>query len=148
MALSFLKGRKLAVPPKTSGTQKGDPMVLAKNKIIGGVQIQKQFVELTLKGEPIPKGDGGRSLSTWFYKEIDGTIWTTLRYGQISMPLDGEKTSVSVGRLEDVPAFYDSVIKAIEKGELDSIIADLQKRRSDSLKGGTRAPRKARAGAD
>ena len=148
MALSFLKGRKLAMPPKSFGAKKGDPILLAKEKIMAGIESQKKFVDMTINNQALPRGEGGRSTSTWFYREVDGSYWTTLRYGQIPMPLDGEKTAVSIGMIVDIPQFYDSVIGAVRKGELDGIIADLQKKRTESLKGVIRAPRKSRVGAE
>ena len=147
MALSFLKGRKIAAPPKMIGGKKGDPMVAAKAKIVAGIENQKNFVNLTASGQSLPRGKGGRMMSTWFYREMDGSYWTTLRYGQIAIPLDGEKTAVSIGKIEEMPAFYDAVTASIHKGELDPIISDLQKKRSESLKGVKRSPRK-RAGAE
>ena len=41
--------------------------------------------------------------------------WTSTRYGQVSIPLDGESDAVQVGKLEELPAFYDTVILAIAK---------------------------------
>ena len=40
--------------------------------------------------------------------------WASTRYGQVSIPLDGESDAVQVGKLEELPAFYDTVILAIK----------------------------------
>jgi hypothetical protein len=53
----------------------------------------------------------------------------------VSIPLDGESDAVQVGKLEELPAFYNTVIQAIEKGELDEQIAKLQQTRSAAIVG-------------
>ena len=87
MALSFIRGKKVGAPPKYAGSKKGDPLTAAKAKVIDALKVQKGYAQLVSEGKPVPKTDGGREASTWFYREIDGTYWTTLRYGQLSIPL-------------------------------------------------------------
>lgn len=77
--------------------------------------------------------------NTWFYRDIAGTYWTTLRYGQIPIPLEGTNTAVKVRPLPELPAFYDAAAQAIQKGELDEQIMKLQQVRSTSLTGGAGA---------
>jgi len=143
MAVSFIKGKKVGAPPKFAGSKKGDPLTAAKAKVIDALKVQKEYVQLTIEGKPLPKTDGGRGTSTWFYREIDGSYWTTLRYGQLSIPLEGTNTAVQVGPLADLPAFYDAALAAIQKGELDEPIMVLQRTRSAALKGKTGTTRKA-----
>ena len=134
MALSFIRGKKVGAPPKYAGSKKGDPLAAAKTKVTDALKVQKGYVQLTIEGRPLPKTDGGRETSTWFYREIDGTYWTVLRYGQLSIPQEGTNTAVQVGKLEELPAFYDAALAAIQKGELDEPIMALQRRRSAALK--------------
>jgi hypothetical protein len=136
LALSFIKGRKVAQPPKYAGSKKGDPLTVAKAKVVEGLKTQRGYVQVVIEGKPLPKTDGGRDASTWFYREIDGTYWTTLRYGQLSIPLEGAATAVQVGALAELPAFYDAAAQAIQRGELDEPIMKLQQARSTALKGG------------
>lgn len=138
MALSFIKGRKLVTPTKVQGGRK-DPLGSAKEGIIKAVEQQKDYAALTKREQPLPKAKGNRSVSTWFQKQADGWV-TTVRYGQLSIPLDEKGTTgVLVGAtLDDLGPFYDAVIDSIRKGELDTIIAEMQKKRSESLKGRTR----------
>ncbi len=134
---SFLKDRVLVVPPKGAGTRQGDPLTAAKGRVIAGAKAQKGYVVLLLKGDSLPKMEGGKkTVQTWFYKEPNGSYSTRLRYGQSAIPLDGETTGVRVGTLEDLIPFYDAVIESIEKGELDAILADMQKAKSDALTSG------------
>jgi hypothetical protein len=103
MPLSFLKGKKVGAPPKYAGSKKGDPLTAAKTKVIDALKVQKGYVQLVTEGKPLPKTDGGREANTWFYREIDGTYWTTLRYSQLSIPLEGTNTVVQVGALAELP---------------------------------------------
>lgn len=144
MALSFLKGKKLVVPMKNAGAKKGDPVTLAKGKIIEGITTQKHYASLTHDSKALPTGkDGKRTASTWFHKQGDGWV-TTIRYGQLPLPLDDKGTTgVMVGAsVADLPPFYDAVIESIRKGELDTIIGDLRTKRSASLTGKTGGGRK------
>ena len=143
MAISFIRGKKVGAPPKYAGSKKGDPLTAAKTKVIDALKMQKGYVQLAIEGKPLPKTEAGREASTWFYREIDGSYWTTLRYGQLSIPLEGTSTAVQVGPLAELPAFYDAVAQAIEKGELDELIMVLQRTRSAALKGETGTTRKA-----
>jgi hypothetical protein len=143
MAISFIRGKKVGAPPKYAGSKKGDPLTAAKTKVIEALKVQKEYAQLTIEGKPLPKTDAGREASSWFYREIDGTYWTTLRYGQLSIPLEGTNTAVQVGALAELPAFYDAAAQAITKGELDEPIMILQRARSAALTGETTAARKA-----
>jgi hypothetical protein len=142
MAFSFLKGKKLVVPTKTP-SGRGDPVALAKEGIIKAATQQKALVGHTQRKEKLPQSKGGRAVSTWFNYQHDGWV-TTIRYGQLSIPLDDKGTTgVLVGpNIEDLTSFYDAVIESIRKGELDTVIGDLQKKRSASLKGKTGGGRK------
>ena len=143
MALSFIRGKKVGAPPKYAGSKKGDPLTAAKTKVLDALKVQKGYAQLTIEGKPLPKTDAGREGSTWFYREIDGSYWTTLRYGQLSIPLEGTNTAVQIGALAELPAFFDAAIQAIQKGELDEPIMKLQQTRSAALKGETGTIRKA-----
>jgi hypothetical protein len=135
-AFSFLQGLTIVAPPKGAGTKQGDPLTSAKNRVIAGAKAQKTYVQLLIDGKELPKMEGGKkTVSVWFYKEADGSYATRLRYGQSAIPLDGTKTGVRVGALKDLIPFYDSVIKALDAGELDAQISVMQAKKSDDLKG-------------
>jgi hypothetical protein len=143
MAISFIRGKKVDAPPKYASSKKGDPLTAAKTKVIEALKVEKEYAQLTIEGKPLPKTDAGREGSTWFYREIDGTYWTTLRYGQLSIPLEGTNTAVQVGPLAELPAFYGAAAQAIQKGELDEPIMTLQRARLAALKGEAGTTRKA-----
>jgi hypothetical protein len=58
-------------------------------------------------------------------------LWANLH------PIEG-KPDMQIGKLEDVPPFYDAVMKAVWAGELDAEITALQNARSDALRGKTK----------
>ncbi|MSP01797.1 MAG: hypothetical protein EXR07_12225 [Acetobacteraceae bacterium] len=135
--LSFMgMVKKTGTLPKNAGGKKVDPLTLAKTKIVEALKLQKGYVTLVAEDKPLPKNQASREASTWFCRQLDGW-WTTVRYGQISIPMtDKGETAMLIGdKLEDVAAFYDAVITAITKGELDTQIGKLQADRSAALRG-------------
>ena len=119
--------------PKSSRSKLVDPLTLAKEKIVKALQEQKRLASLVAKGETLPKTDGGkRDTAVWFSKQRDGW-WTKIRYGQAAMLINGH-ADFFIGKIEDMPAFYDLVITSIEKGELDAQIGALQEKKSAALK--------------
>lgn len=122
--------------PKSGRSRTIDPLTLAKQKVIAALDTQEGFVRDLMDNKALPKAKGGeKTVSTWFSKQNDGW-WTSIRYGQISIPL-GEKgeTDLLIGELKDVLSFYGAVKIAIGKGELDAQIGKLQSERSASLRG-------------
>jgi hypothetical protein len=109
MAISFMQGRKAETPPKNSSASTGDLLAPAKAKIIEALNVQKGYARLMLEGKDLPRRQGSRSFSTWFYRRPDGSYGTTIRYGQVAIPIEGEDIGIPVGRLDELPAFYDMV---------------------------------------
>jgi hypothetical protein len=133
-AFSFLKDRAIVVTPKNAGTKQGDPVTAATSRVIAGARLQKTYVQALIDGKELPKMDVAKQTAgTWFYRAADGTYETRLRYGQAAIPLDGGKTGVRIGELKDLLPFYDAVIAAIEKRELDAVITEMQKAKSAAL---------------
>jgi hypothetical protein len=124
--------QKTGTLAKSSRSKRIDPLTLAKSKVLDALKVQKTYVALVAADKPLPKR-GDREASTWFKKENDGW-WTSIRYGQVPIPIDGQP-DLLIGKLDDVATFYDAVAQAISKGELDSQIADLQTKRSAALSG-------------
>ena len=120
---------------KTGRSRTVDPLTEAKSKILAALGVQEGYARLLNDGQPLPK-NGEKTVSTWFSKQNDGW-WTSIRYGQISIPIDGDKTDMLIGELSDVMNFYAAVKIAIGKGELDAQILALQQTRSAALTKGT-----------
>jgi hypothetical protein len=135
---SFLNGFAAVKPPKNAGMKQGDPLTAAKRRVIDGLCQQKERGQLVMDGKPLPKMDGGKkTVATWFYKAPDGAYATRLRYGRSAIPLSGDNTAVRVGDLKDLLPFYDPVIAAVERGELDEPLARMQKEKSAALMQGS-----------
>ena len=65
--------------------------------------------------------------------KTDRRVWTSIRYGQVAIPI--EDTRTSHWPVESVPMFYEAVGRAIEAGELDAQFGKLQTERSAALEG-------------
>lgn len=124
---------------KTSRSKTVDPLSAAKAKILKAIEVQKGYVALVKDGKPLPKSNGGKkTVGAWFSKQSTGWF-TSIRYGQASIPIVGDKADMLIGELADVAKFYDAVAEAIGKGELDKQIAALQTAKSAALKNGKKA---------
>lgn len=133
MPLSFMEGRKAEKPPKSAAGTLGDPIVPIKAKILEALKTQRGYAQLVVEKKPLPTREGGRAITTWFYRNQDGTYGTTIRYGQLPIPLDGSNAGVTVGKVEELAPFYDEVSAAIGKGELDEALRVLHQTRSAAL---------------
>ena len=122
-------------PTKSSRSKLTDPLTLAKEKILKAIEQQKVYVALVLDSKPLPK-KGEKTVSVWFSNESDGWC-ASCRYGQASIQLGANKadTQVLIGKLADIPAFFDALANAIRGGELDARIGKLQAEKSAALKG-------------
>lgn len=130
---SFITGTmKVGRVAKSSRSKTTDPLTLAKDKVIKGIESQKALVKLVMEGKPLPK-NGDKTKTTWFSHQSDGW-WTAIKYGQLSIPLVADNTDILVSqKVDDLLPFYDAVIAAVRKGELDSQIGKLQQERSKAL---------------
>jgi len=133
-ATSFLETFKL-VPVDVKEAAKGEPIVIARKRVIEGIKVQKDAVEKELRGESLPttrftnaKGqDRTRGFTKWYFTH-SGKVMTYVRYGQSSVFNDGKTAQAfeAGNELADLPAFYDALIGAVEKGELDKQLLPLQ----------------------
>jgi len=105
--------RKLA---KTCRSRTADLLTEAESKILAALGVQEGYACLPSDGEPLPS-NGEKTVATSFSKQNDGW-WSSVRYGQISIPIDGEKTDMLIGELKDVMNFYAAVKMAIGTGAL------------------------------
>lgn len=119
---------------KTSRSRTIDPLTAAKAKIIAALDQQEGFVRDLLDNKPLPKGKSGeKTVSTWFSKQNDGW-WTSIRYGQVSIPMVDGQADMLIGDLKALQGFYAAVKQAIGQGELDGPIGKLQAEKSAALK--------------
>ena len=64
-----------------------------------------------------------RRVRPWYWESGDGQWHINVRYGAAIVSLAPGKTSVTVGRKEQLPAVFEALMQATEDGELDSAIA-------------------------
>jgi hypothetical protein len=113
--------------------------------VIGGIKEQETAVAAELKGEKLKSttfdtknGPHTRGFVRRHH-EKDGVVFSQVRYGQqaVFKQPDGKKPMAFEARktLADPTAFYDTLIAAIERGELDKQLIPLQAATSASLKG-------------
>ncbi len=135
---SFLAGMKLSNPPK-GATATGNALTEARKAVLDGIKVQQGHVRLLIDDKPLPKmRNSDKTVSTWFYRDTDGTHGATIRYGRTPIKLDAEHTSVVVGDLPAQLQFYNTVAEAIGKGEMDTQILEMQQVKSARLTGKTR----------
>lgn len=120
------------LPSKVAG-RTGDPLTIAKTAILKSLDDQQRYLTMMENNQPLPKtAKGGKTVSTWFTKGPDGSYWTSIRYGQLPITING-MTGFQIGHGAELTAFYDAVRTSIKAGEMDKVIGDLQKGRSEKL---------------
>ena len=138
-AFSFMAlVKEVRAPIKSSRSKTVDPLTLAKQKILKALMEQERLIiDYAMKNEPLPK-KGEKTVSAWFSRQSDGWC-SSIRYGQASLQIGPKETDTDmlIGDLPAVLNFYRAVRVAIDKGEMDSVIAKAQRKKSDLLKGKT-----------
>ena len=113
MALTFLKGRQLGKRPKNASSR-ADPISAAKTKILDAIDTQRNYAKLLIDGKPLPTREGGRSHTTWFYRESGDVWWTSIRYGQSVHPTGRRERCRSGGQAGGTTGLHNTVIMAIK----------------------------------
>ncbi len=136
MSFSFLKGFEVVTLAKSVTGAKADPLTVAKGKIKSAIDLQLRSIAAETTGTVFAPVEGAkRPFGKWYFQDA-GVYYTTIRYGQLPIPLDGEKITVRVGKkLNDVSKFLNAVSAAVEAGEMDTAIEALRVKRSADLKG-------------
>lgn len=113
---SFITGTmKVGRVAKSSRSKTVDPLTVAKDKVVKGIESQKALVKLVVEGKPLPKTKGGdKSVSTWWSKQSDG-YWTHLAYGQLPIPIIPAKLDEQLNALR--PESNDLTYELTETGE-------------------------------
>ena len=120
-----------ATQPKTAEHQR-------RAKLIGRLQEQKALAEEKLggdayhrmrwvtvvnhEGEPVRVQRPVR-LKQWWFKNAAGDVVLTIRYGAKPLVISNGMSAIEVGKLEELPSTIQTVIKAVDDGELDSELA-------------------------
>jgi hypothetical protein len=126
---------KLKLTDKTRTDVEMNPEDLLRSKLITRLLEQKELVEADLKGEHLTKtrfkfvtdsetGESNRievqkQLRRWWWKDEDGGVMLTLRYGNRSLAIAEGKSTIEIGTLDKLPKIIDTIIEAVKAGELD-----------------------------
>ncbi len=126
---------KLKLTDKTRTDVEMNPEDLLRNKLITRLLEQKELVEADLKGEQLTKtrfkfvtdsetGETKRvevqkQLRRWWWKDEDGQVNLTLRYGNRPLAIANGKSTIEIGTLDKLPKIIETIIEAVKAGELD-----------------------------
>ena len=130
--MSHLQSLKLAVRPTSSNIS---PELLRRNKLIARLQEQQLLAEAQLKnqfyvrhrwvtaadtdGEPV-RVQRAVKIRQWWSKSISGNIMMTVRYGKKPIELSKGLNAIQVTDMTALPAVINTIIKAVDAGELDA----------------------------
>lgn len=105
-----------------------DTVDYRRKKLIANIEEQIELVGLALKGLPLQlKRKRGHSVLTvsprlWWRVMDDGMALTQIRYNKVALNIAGRGTTIEAKSLKALPPIYQTVIRAIGAGELDSAI--------------------------
>ena len=130
-----LKSLTFAPLPKLSAS---DPVLQRRNKLI--TRLQQQISLANDPGYKIPrqkwvKGENGekelrelpKKVSPWWRTDATGNIVLTVRYGAKPIEFEKGKAAIAVGKKEKLVPTIETVIAAVEAGELDAVIGQMSK---------------------
>lgn len=132
--------KSLAVSEREQ-TRKLDPVTRAKNKLIANLREQLKAAEATLAGETYMVArtvtvdeDGQRvrkqmnkPLRTWYWRDSTGQLRFSVRIANKAVELEKGKTDILVGDNPDLPKVVQTVLQAVEAGELDKQLSAVVK---------------------
>lgn len=121
-----------------------DPIKARGAKLIERLAEQIEMVEAMIAKKPLLKyhsvwvddPDTGekvkkqlpRKLNQWYY-ERDGIWYFQCKYGNRRLKLKNSMSTIKVGKLEKLIPTIQTIIKAVEAGEMDKILQDAYTRK-------------------
>jgi hypothetical protein len=130
-----LKSLTFAPLPKLSST---DPVVHRRNKLITRLNQQISLVQdpsFTLTRSKWVEGENGKELREtkkrvrpwWRVADASGNVILAIRYGAKPIEFEKGKAAIMVGKKEQLVPTIQTVIAAVEAGELDAVIGVMSK---------------------
>ena len=126
---------KLKLNERTRADVKQTPEQRLRAKLVDHLKLQKEIAEADLKGELINKtrlkfvrdeatGETRRIevpklVRRWWWKDENDAVLLQLRYGSRPIAVSGKNSTIEVGKESDLPTTIDTVIDAVNAGELD-----------------------------
>ena len=133
--MTQLKSLTFAALPKLTAA---DPVIHRRNKLI--VRLQQQIAlaqdpQFTLTRQKWIADETGvkqlrelrKKVSAWWRTDPTGAVVLTVRYGAKPIEFAPGKAAIAVGKKEKLISTLETVIKAVEAGELDTVLATMSK---------------------
>ncbi|MBS0536385.1 MAG: hypothetical protein JSR72_20225 [Proteobacteria bacterium] len=133
--MAVLKSLSFAPLPKLSST---DPTVHRRNKLITRLNQQialAQDPNFALTRQKWVEGDNGKELREtkkrvrpwWRVADASGNLVLSIRYGAKPISFEKGKEAIVVGKREQLIPTIETVIAAVEAGELDQVLGVMSK---------------------
>jgi len=141
--MTQLKSLTFAALPRLSAA---DPVIQRRNKLIVRLQQQIALVQdpqFTLTRQKWITDENGvkqlrelrKKVRAWWRTDPTGAVVLTVRYGAKPIEFEKGKAAIAVGKKEKLISTLETVIAAVEAGELDGILAQMSKSSSQFVKG-------------
>jgi hypothetical protein len=133
--MTQLKSLTFAALPKASSA---DPVIQWRNKLIVRLQQQIALVQdpnFTLTRQKWIADEAGvkqlrelkKRVRAWWRTDPTGAVVLTVRYGAKPIEFAPGKAAIAVGKREKLISTLETVIAAVEAGELDAVLAQMSK---------------------
>jgi hypothetical protein len=133
--MTQLKSLTFTVLPKIAAA---DPVVYRRNKLIVRLQQQISLIQnpnfLVTHQRWIADEQGVKQLRelktrvrSWWRADVTGAVVLTVRYGAQVIEFEKGKAAIAVGKKEKLIPTIETVMGAVQAGELDGILAQLSK---------------------
>jgi hypothetical protein len=133
--MTQLKSLTFAALPRLSAA---DPVIHRRNKLI--VRLQQQIAlaqdpNFTLTRQKWIADETGvkqlrelrKKVRPWWRTDATGAVVLTVRYGARVIEFSPGKAAIAVGKKEKLIPTIETVIAAVEAGELDAVLAQMSK---------------------
>src|ERR1035437_5986143 len=141
--MTQLKSLTFAPLPKLTAA---DPVIHRRNKLIVRLQQQVQLAQdpqFTLSRSKWVADEHGvkqlrelrKRVRAWWRTDTTGAVVLTVRYGARVIEFAPGKAAIAVGKKEKLISTIETVILAVEAGELDTVLGQMSKSSSQFVKG-------------
>jgi hypothetical protein len=141
--MTQLKSLTFAALPKASSA---DPVIQRRNKLIVRLQQQVQLAQdpnFTLTRQKWIADETGvkqlrslpKKVRAWSCTDTTGAVVLIVRYGAKPIEFAPGKAAIAVGKKEKLIPTIETVIAAVEAGELDTVLGQMSKSSSQFVKG-------------
>src|ERR1022692_368645 len=133
--MTQLKSLTFAALPKLTAA---DPVIQRRNKLIVRLRQQVQLAQdpnFTLTRQKWIADENGvkqlrslpKKVRPWWRTDATGAVVLTVRYGARVIEFAPNKAAIAVGKKEKLIPTIETVIAAVEAGELDAVLGQMSK---------------------